>query len=67
MESALAFATNGKGLAGLDPLRPVGLVLTTDGSKMSAHAYVPVKELERLLMVIQGVYGQIQKEERSID
>ena len=23
MESALAFATNGKGLAGLDPLRPV--------------------------------------------
>ncbi len=62
MESALAFATNGKGLAGLDPLRPVGLVLTTDGSKMSAHAYVPVKEFERLLMVIQGVYGQIQKE-----
>lgn len=49
-ESFILLATQGKGLAGLDVKRPVGIVITTEGGPLpTAHAFVPVKDLDKLL------------------
>ncbi|MFM8735406.1 MAG: hypothetical protein ACKOC8_09450 [Pirellulales bacterium] len=60
-ESFIMLATQGKGLAGLDVNRPAGIVITTAGGPLpSAHALVPVKNLDTLLAAVQGVVGPVE-------
>jgi hypothetical protein len=61
-ESFILLATQGKGLAGLDVKRPVGVVITTEGGPLpTAHAFVPVKDLDKLLGAIQGMIGPVDE------
>jgi len=61
-ESFILLATQGKGLAGLDVKRPVGIVITTEGGPLpTAHAFVPVKDLDKLLGAIQGMTGPVDE------
>jgi hypothetical protein len=61
-ESFILLATQGKGLAGLDVKRPVGIVITTAGGPLpTAHAFVPVKDLDKLLGAIQGMTGPVEE------
>lgn len=57
VESLLMLSTQGRGLAGLDPSRPVGIVVTSDGTDLVAHGLVPVKDLDKLLAALQGIIG----------
>lgn len=61
-ESGVMMATQFKGLAGLDATRPIGIVVTANGDVPVVHGYVPVKNLDQLLDVFQGVVGPAQKE-----
>ncbi len=61
-ESFILLATQGKGLAGLDVKRPIGIVITTEGGPLpTAHAFVPVKDLDKLLTAIQGMTGPVEE------
>lgn len=63
-ESFILLATQGKGLAGLDVKRPVGIVVTSDGGPMpTVHAFVPVKDLDKLLGAIQGMTGPVAEKD----
>ena len=57
VESLLMLSTQGRGLAGLDLSRPVGIVVTSDGTDLVAHGLVPVKDLDKLLAALQGIIG----------
>jgi hypothetical protein len=61
-ESFILLATQGKGLAGLDVKRPVGIVVTSEGGPLpTAHAFVPVKDLAKLLGALQGMTGPVEE------
>jgi hypothetical protein len=62
MESFLLLATQGRGLAGLDVKRPLGAVVTSDGSDVAVHGFVPVKDLDKLLAAVQGVTGPVEED-----
>ena len=60
-ESFLLLATQGKGLAGLDVKRPVGIVVTTEGGPLpTVHGFVPVKDLGKLLNSLQSMTGPVE-------
>lgn len=59
-ESFIMMATQFKGLAGLDVTRPAGLLVTAAGDVPAVHAYVPVKDLDKLLDALQGVTGPVE-------
>ena len=61
VESVLLLGTQGKGLAGLDVKRPLGVVLTTAGDDLSAHAFVPVKDVDKLLDSLQSITGPVDR------
>ncbi len=61
-ESGIMMATQFKGLAGLDATRPIGIIVTANGDTPVVHGYVPVKNLDQLLDVFQGVVGPAQKD-----
>lgn len=53
--------TSFKGLAGLDVNRPIGLVVTAANDAPAVHAYVPVKDLGKLLDALRGVLGPVEE------
>ena len=61
VESLLMLSTQGRGLAGLDVKRPLGLVVTSDGTDIAVHGFVPVKDLDKLLTSLQGVIGPAER------
>jgi len=61
LESLLLVTTQGRGVAGLDVKRPLGVVVTTDGDAVAVHGFVPVKSLEKLLDSLQAVTGPTQQ------
>lgn len=63
LESTLLFATQGKGLNGLDVRRPIGVLVTSDGVDIAAHVLLPVKDLDKLLASLEGVTGRVEKSE----
>ncbi len=65
VESVLLLGTQGKGLAGLDVKRPLGVVLTTAGDDLSAHAFVPVKDVDKLLDSLQSITGPVDRSDDS--
>lgn len=65
VESLIMLSTQGRGVAGLDVQRPLGLVVTSDGTDVAAHGLVPVKDLDKLLGSLQGVVGPAAKEGES--
>ncbi|MBU6276622.1 MAG: hypothetical protein KGQ61_08290 [Planctomycetes bacterium] len=64
LESTLLFATQGKGLNGLDVRRPIGVLVTSDGADVAAHALLPVKDLDKLLASLEGVTGRVEKSQQ---
>jgi hypothetical protein len=60
LESVLLLATQGRGLAGLDVKRPLGIVVSSDGTDVAVHGFVPVKDLDKLLTSLQGVTGPVE-------
>lgn len=61
-ESFILLATQGKGLAGLDVKRPLGIVVTSEGGPLPAvHGFVPVKDLDKLLGAIQSMTGPVEE------
>ena len=62
LESVLLLATQGRGLAGLDVQRPLGIVVTSDGADLAVHGFVPVKDLDKLLSSLQGVTGPVEQD-----
>jgi hypothetical protein len=63
-ESFVMMATQFKGLAGLDPSRPLGVVVSANPANDDepvAHMYVPVKDLAKLLDVFKGMTGPAQQ------
>lgn len=62
VESLIMLSTQGRGVAGLDVQRPLGIVVTSDGTDVAAQAYVPVKDLDKLLASLQAVIGPARKE-----
>ena len=60
-ESVLLLATQGKGLAGLDVKRPMGIVISSDGTDIAGHGFVPVKDLGKLLDSLQSVIGPSER------
>jgi hypothetical protein len=62
METGIMTLTQFKGLAGLDPARPIGVVVTAGGETPVVHGYIPVKNLDQLLDTFQGVLGPAQKD-----
>ena len=62
-ESFLLIATQGKGLAGLDTGRPLGIVVTAQEEMPAVHGFVPVKDLDKLLTSLQGVIGPADKQD----
>jgi len=62
VESLIMLSTQGRGVAGLDVQRPLGIVVTSDGDDIAAQAYVPVKDLDKLLASLQAVIGPAQKD-----
>ncbi len=59
-ETPIMGLTQFKGLAGLDVARPLGLVVTAAGDLPVVHAYVPVKDLGKLLDALVGVLGPVE-------
>jgi hypothetical protein len=60
-ESFLLLATQGKGLAGLDVKRPIGIVVMSEGGPLpTVHGYVPVKDLGKLLNSVQSMTGPVE-------
>jgi hypothetical protein len=60
-ESFLLLATQGKGLAGLDVKRPIGVIVTSEGGALpSVHGFVPVKDLGKLLNSLQSMTGPVE-------
>ena len=61
-ESFILLATQGKGLAGLDVKRPIGVVITSSGGPLpTAHAFLPIKDLDKLLGAVQGMIGPVEE------
>jgi len=60
-ESFVMMATQFKGLAGLDVNRPAGVIVTAEGDMPVVHGYLPVKDLDKLLGVLQGVTGPVDQ------
>ncbi|MFM8498099.1 MAG: hypothetical protein ACKOEM_21650, partial [Planctomycetia bacterium] len=57
VESLIMLSTQGRGVAGLDVQRPLGIVVTSDGADVAAQGLVPVKDLDKLLTSFQAVIG----------
>jgi len=62
VESLIMLSTQGRGVAGLDVQRPLGIVVTSDGDDVAAQAYVPVKDLDKLLASLEAVIGPTRKD-----
>lgn len=54
MEGAIALATHGRGLAGIDKSRPLGVVFQIDGEDVSYYGFVPVTDLKAVLGVVEA-------------
>jgi hypothetical protein len=61
-ESLLMLSTQGRGLAGLDVKRPAGIVVTSDGTDLAAHGFVPIRDLDKLLVALQSIIGPVAKD-----
>ena len=61
VEGFILANTQGQGLAGLDGRRPLGVVVTAAGDDAEATAFVPVKDLDKLLAAMQGLTGPVQE------
>jgi hypothetical protein len=61
-DSMLMMATQGRGVNGLDTQRPMGVVVTTDGTQPIVHGYIPVKSLDKLLESLQASIGVAEKD-----
>ena len=58
LEGALAMFTQGQGLAGLDETRPWGVVIGFDGVQPQVLAFIPVKDMKKLLGALSGLIGE---------
>lgn len=57
MEQMLKMMTGGQGLQGLDPQKPWGVVVRTEGNQVDGYAFFPVTDLKQLLTAITPLVG----------
>lgn len=57
LEQMLKMMTGGQGLQGLDPKRPWGLVVRTEGTQIDGYAFFPVTDLKQLLAGLTPLVG----------
>jgi hypothetical protein len=57
MEQMLKMMTGGQGLQGLDPQKPWGVVVRTEGSQIDGYAFFPVSDLKQLLTALTPLVG----------
>jgi hypothetical protein len=62
LEAVMMMSTQGRGLAGLDVKRPLGLVVSTDGGDVAVQGFLPVKNLDALLDALKGVTGPVERQ-----
>ena len=60
MEGMLMFMTQGKGLAGLDKSKPIGIVAYAQGEELSAIAMIPITDKDALVDLIEGFTQPVQ-------
>ncbi len=60
-EAMITLFTQGKGLEGLDTKRPWGIVLNTDGTSFQPIAFLPVKDVKKLLAATAGLIGPVDE------
>ena len=54
-EQMILMSTENQGLAGLDKSKPIGVIVQTDGMNFSGAICLPVSDLEKLLVALQGL------------
>jgi len=62
LETVLLMATQGRGLAGLDVKRPLGIVVSTDGGDVAVQGFLPVKNVDDLLESLKSVTGPVERQ-----
>ncbi len=62
LEGMITFFTQGQGLAGLDKTKPWGLAASTDGLSFQLLAFIPTKDLKKLLDALSGILGDPEEE-----
>lgn len=62
LETVLLMATQGRGLAGLDVKRPLGIVVSTDGGDVAVQGFLPVKNVDDLLDSLKAVTGPVERQ-----
>lgn len=55
LEGGIAAFTQGRGTVGLDPARPWGVVVRTDGMQIAPLGFLPVKDLQAIITTIAEV------------
>ena len=60
LEGMLKLFTQGQGLNGMDPTRPWGVTLSTDGLSFQPLAFIPVKSVKQLLESLAALIGEPQ-------
>lgn len=58
IEGAIELLTNGQGLVGLDRTRPLGIILSTDGTQFQPLLLLPVNSLPQLLESLAALIGE---------
>lgn len=59
-QGIVAVLTQGRGLAGLDPNRPWGIVVTEHGPQPGGYVFLPVDDIEKLKEVFQPYLARME-------
>lgn len=59
IDAMIKMMTGGQGLQGLDPKRPLGVVVRGEGADINGYAFLPVTDLKQLLTVATPFVGPV--------
>jgi len=66
LEAMLKFATQSRGLEGLDKTKPWGAVVLPDGDDVAVYGFVPVTDLKKLLAVLEPFVGKAEETDGGV-
>ena len=65
LEGLVAMVTQGKGLAGIDKSRPLGLIVQSDGSQVFFYWFVPITDLKAVGELLE-LYATVEETDKGI-